>query len=313
MWKYCPLILKIWYDLYMEEKFYTLTNDILFKFTFGDPKKTKILICLINALLQLENEQKIIEVEILNPFNDKEFIDDKLSIVDIKVKDQQGFLYNIEMQVQVPKNWDKRALYYASKLYTSQLKQGHVYKKLNKTISISILSNNCFKNNDDIHNVYRFHNNKTLKPLTGLMELHFIELAKFSKDKPRSLSSPFEKWLYTFKYGDLYQKESDMIPQELITEEGIEEALQAMRFANSDSQTRYLIEAREKFVHDQASFNDDAREEGLKQGKAEGKAEAIISFFLDGDLSIKKARKKIESLKPLLSPYFYTKIIQKLS
>ena len=313
----------------MEETFYTLTNDTLFKLTFGDSKKTRILICLINALLQLEGKQKIIEVEILNPFNDKEFIGDKLSIVDIKAKDQQGFLYNIEMQVQVPQNWDKRALYYASKLYTSQLKEGHVYKKLNKTISISILNNNCFKDNDDIHNIYRFHNNKTLKPLNGLMELHFIELAKFDKDKPRSLSSPFEKWLYAFKYGNLYQKESDMLPKELITEEGIEEALKAMRFANSNTQTRYLIEARQKFLHDQASFNDDAREEGLEQGEKigvkkglkkgekigieKGKAETIINLALDGDLSMDKARKKIESLKELLPPDFYAQIIKKLN
>ncbi|PCJ15887.1 MAG: hypothetical protein COB02_17500 [Candidatus Cloacimonadota bacterium] len=297
----------------MEETFYTLTNDTLFKLTFGDPKKTRILICLINALLQLEDKQKIIEVEILNPFNDKEFIGDKLSIVDIKAKDQQGFLYNIEMQVQVPQNWDKRALYYASKLYTSQLKEGHVYKKLNKTISISILNSNCFKDNDDIHNIYRFHNDKTLKPLDGLMELHFIELAKFDKNKPRSLSSPFEKWLYAFKYGNLYQKETDMLPQELITEEGIEEALQAMRFANSNTQTRYLIEARQKFLHDQASFNEDAREEGEKVGIEKGKAEAIINLALDGDLSMDKARKKVESLKKLLPPDFYAQIIKKLN
>ena len=181
------------------------------------------------------------------------------------------------------------------------------------------------------------------------MELHFIELAKFNKDKPRSLSSPFEKWLYAFKYGNLYQKESDMLPQELITEEGIEEALKAMRFANSDTQARYLIEARQKFLHDQASFNEDAREEGLergerigvkkgvkkgvkqglkqglKQGREEGiaqgitqgitqgKAESIINLALDGDLPIEKARKKVESLKELLPPDFYAQIIKKLN
>jgi hypothetical protein len=35
----------------------------------------------------------ITEVEILNPFNEKEFIGDKLSIVDIKARDAQQRVY----------------------------------------------------------------------------------------------------------------------------------------------------------------------------------------------------------------------------
>ncbi|PCJ17743.1 MAG: hypothetical protein COB02_13075 [Candidatus Cloacimonadota bacterium] len=259
----------------MSETFYNLTNDILFKLTFGDPKKSKILICLINALLQLQDSEKIVEVEILNPFNDKEFTGDKLSIVDVKAKDSLGVLYNIEMQVQVPKDWEKRALYYASKLYTSQLKESQFYGRLNKTISISILNETCFQDNNQIHNIYSFHNTKSLKPLDNLMELHFIELSKFNKDKSRALSSPFEKWLYTLKYGDNYPKESDMLPHELVSEAGIKEAFDAMRYANADQQTRYLIEARQKFIRDHLSMKEDARQEGLKEGLKEGLEEGI--------------------------------------
>ncbi|PCJ18702.1 MAG: hypothetical protein COB02_09710 [Candidatus Cloacimonadota bacterium] len=259
----------------MSNTFYNLTNDILFKSTFSNPKNNKILICLINALLKLQDDKKLIEVEVINPFNDKKFIDDKLSIVDIKAKDGKGILYNIEMQVQVPKNWEKRPLYYASELYTSQLKQSSSYNKLKKTISISILSETCFKDNNDIHNIYTFHNIKSLKPLDNLIELHFIELSKFDKDKKRILSSPFEKWLYALKYGNNHQKESDMLPQELMTEKGINEAFCAMRYANADQQTRYLIEARQKFIRDQITMQEDALEdaleEGLEKGREEGK------------------------------------------
>ncbi|PCJ20352.1 MAG: hypothetical protein COB02_04780 [Candidatus Cloacimonadota bacterium] len=257
----------------MSDTFYNLTNDVLFKATFSNPKNNKILICLINALLKLQDDQKIIKVEVLNPFNDKEFLDDKLTIVDIKAKDNKGRLYNIEMQVQVPKNWEKRALYYASKLYTSQLQKSYSYQNLNKTISISILSETCFKDNKDIHNIYTFHNTKSLKPLDNLIELHFIELSKFNKDKKRVLSSQFEKWLYALKYGDHHQKESDMLPQELINEKEINEAFCAMRYANADQQTRYIIEARQKFIHDQISRESDARQEGRKEGKQEGRQE----------------------------------------
>ncbi|PCJ18932.1 MAG: hypothetical protein COB02_09355 [Candidatus Cloacimonadota bacterium] len=257
----------------MTNTFYNLTNDILFKLTFGDPNKTNILISLINALLQLQGDKKILEVEILNPFNDKEFIGDKLSIVDIKAKDGLGILYNIEMQV--PKHWKKRALYYASKLYTSQLEESYSYNKLNKTISISILNETCFTNNNEIHNIYTFHNTKSLKPLDDLMQLHFIELSKFNKNKATSLSTPFEKWLYALKHGDNYQKESDMLPKELITEDGIKEAFQAMRYANSDKQTLYLLEARQKYIHDQITREEDIREEGVEFGIQKGRKEGV--------------------------------------
>ena len=38
-------------------------------------------------------------VDILNPYNDKEFLEDKLSIVDVKARDNNGNLYQIEIQL----------------------------------------------------------------------------------------------------------------------------------------------------------------------------------------------------------------------
>ena len=41
----------------------------------------------------------IATVDILNPYNDKEFVEDKLSIVDVKARDNEGNLYQIEIQL----------------------------------------------------------------------------------------------------------------------------------------------------------------------------------------------------------------------
>jgi hypothetical protein len=49
------------------DKFYTLTNDIIFKLIFGHPQRSRLLICLINALLRLEDEKAVTEVQVLNP------------------------------------------------------------------------------------------------------------------------------------------------------------------------------------------------------------------------------------------------------
>ncbi|PCJ16192.1 MAG: hypothetical protein COB02_16720 [Candidatus Cloacimonadota bacterium] len=79
----------------MSNKFYNLTNDILFKATFANQERSELLICLINALLRLEGKEEIVKIELLNPFNDRDFIDDKSSIVDIKVRDAQNIVYCI--------------------------------------------------------------------------------------------------------------------------------------------------------------------------------------------------------------------------
>jgi predicted transposase/invertase (TIGR01784 family) len=49
---------------------------------------------------------------LLNPFNEKDTADDKLSILDIKARDQRGRQYNVEMQMLAPRVYPQRVLYY---------------------------------------------------------------------------------------------------------------------------------------------------------------------------------------------------------
>lgn len=53
----------------------------------------------LDAVLQPATGQGIESLEILNPFNDKEALDEKLSILDIKARDQSGRQFNVEMQM----------------------------------------------------------------------------------------------------------------------------------------------------------------------------------------------------------------------
>ena len=73
--------------------------DYAFKRLFGMERNRDLLIDLINAVLDLPPGEQVAEVEILNPFNPQESSSDKLSIVDIKARDQQGRHFNVEMQM----------------------------------------------------------------------------------------------------------------------------------------------------------------------------------------------------------------------
>ena len=71
--------------------------DYAFKWLFGNQKNRSILIHLLHAILNPTPEEQIVEIQILNPFNDKMALDEKLSILDIKARDQLGRQFNIEM------------------------------------------------------------------------------------------------------------------------------------------------------------------------------------------------------------------------
>jgi len=48
--------------------------------------------------------------------------------------------------------------------------------------------------------------------VTDVLELHFIELSKFNKLKPRELQSSFERWLHFLKFGEYYVDEEFPLP-----------------------------------------------------------------------------------------------------
>jgi hypothetical protein len=73
--------------------------DFAFKYLFGRDSTRDILIDAVNSVLQPPPGQAVQEAELLNPFNLQETLDDKLSVLDIKARDQAGRQFNVEMQI----------------------------------------------------------------------------------------------------------------------------------------------------------------------------------------------------------------------
>ncbi|MFN8578921.1 MAG: Rpn family recombination-promoting nuclease/putative transposase [Candidatus Sericytochromatia bacterium] len=278
-----------------------LRNDIIFKIVFGYQKNEKILISFLNAILDLENNHKIVSLTFLNTINIKEYINDKLTTLDVKVIDGNNKIYNIEMQVEDKRDYLKRINYYLDKLYTSQLKSGEPYDTLSKTISISILDYLYLEEEVDIHNIYRYLNIRSKKELTDLKEIHFIELPKFIEKSAENLNTRFEKWLYALKYGENHVYDLDNIPSKLKEEEEIVMALNEMLKASRDDSVRELLEVKEKARHDEISKLHNAKLEGkiegeqtgIAKGKIEGEQIGIAKGKIEGE-QIGIAKGKIE-------------------
>ena len=85
--------------------------DCVFKALLGSVENRNLLVHFLNAVLVEDLSAPITEAEILNPYNDKEFLDDKLSVVDVKAKDSDGRLYQIEIQLLTYRHLPERMVY----------------------------------------------------------------------------------------------------------------------------------------------------------------------------------------------------------
>ncbi|MCI0681418.1 MAG: Rpn family recombination-promoting nuclease/putative transposase, partial [Gemmataceae bacterium] len=94
--------------------------DYAFKHLLGREATWPILADLIEKVLDPAPGHKIQSIELLNPFNPKEALDDKLSVLDIKARDNSGRQFNVEMQMLAFRYYEKRILYYWSRLHQQQ-------------------------------------------------------------------------------------------------------------------------------------------------------------------------------------------------
>src|SRR5256714_9602360 len=147
------------------------TVDYAFKHLLGREATRPILMNVVDSVLQPAPGHHISDLELLNPFNSKETLDDKLSILDIKARDQSGRQFNIEMQMLAHRYYEKRVLYYGCKLHQQQLHEGEDYLTLKPTISISFLDHVLFPQVADYHLRFRLLEEAHSFPLTDDLEV----------------------------------------------------------------------------------------------------------------------------------------------
>ncbi len=251
----------------------TLLNDVLFKVVFGTQRHSEALRGLLNAILGLQGDKRIAEIQILNPLREKEHLDDKGTALDVKARDGLGVVYNIEVQLQAQLAYRERSLYYAANMISQQIQAGQDYRLLKKSIHISLTDFVLFPQQDDLHSVYLLYDRKHSRTLGDLLELHYLEMAKFRKENPADLQDSLDRWLFFLGHATRYQEVSDL-PDPLKIEEGMTTAMEATQKAMSDEEVRYAIEARQKWERDRITEMNAAVEAGEARGKAEGKSEA---------------------------------------
>jgi predicted transposase/invertase (TIGR01784 family) len=284
----------------MLSKFLDPKNDVAFKKIFGSEKNKDILIHFLNDVITFRENGPIKEVSFLKTIQDPETAALKTSIVDILCKDENGNTYIVEMQVAKEKGFEKRAQYYASKAYISQVHKGGEYQDLKEVIFLAIADFIMFPNKKSYKSDHVILDKASHENDLKDFSFTFIELEKFDKDIDH-LSNMLDKWSYFFKHAD---ETSEKELQKLVgNDDIIERAYEELNRFSWDQQELLTYDQAEKYAGAYHASMAQKFDEGIAKGKVDermGIAENMIRHRIDVrsiSLFTGLSEEEIESLK----------------
>jgi len=189
--------------------------------------------------------------------------DDKLGILDVRVKLTDGTQIGMEMQVAQFDAWKNRIIFYLCKMYTDQVKKGENYDNLKKCIHVSILNFKHFPDDKECYRTITLRDNKTSDLYSDLLEIQILELKKLPKELPED--DNVISWMRFFS-GKSVEDFQTMANKN----EYIGEAYNTLVNLSADEQKRLEYEAREKAIRDYNAAISYAQKQGLKQGIEQG-------------------------------------------
>ncbi|MCD8324607.1 MAG: Rpn family recombination-promoting nuclease/putative transposase [Clostridiales bacterium] len=242
------------------------TVDFCFKELMQNPKVRQGFIA---ALLNVEPET-VSETTLMPTILSQESVDDKVGILDVRVKMSDGTQVDLEMQVARYDYWENRVIFCLSRMYSSQIKRGASYEVLKKCIHVSILDFNYFRNDERCYRTVAFCDIETGELYSDLMEIQILELPKLPHDMPENSDeiSVYE-WMKFFG-GKRREDFEDMAR----TNEYIGEAYDTLMELSADERKRLEYEAREKALLDYNSNMKGSYDRGHAAGFEEGLKEA---------------------------------------
>ncbi|MFM7200368.1 MAG: Rpn family recombination-promoting nuclease/putative transposase [Myxococcota bacterium] len=270
-----------------------LVLDVVFLRVFNADHDHRLLIGLLNGLLELPEGERILRVERLDSRMFASRAGDKNPILDLLVRDQLRRLIQIELQLVSYPAYMNRAVFYLTRVHSEQLKGGEGYEQLNRSIGVHILSWTLLKPAQDWPGPItraRFCDLEHKREVTDQLELVFVELPKFRKPS-QFLETEREKWLYYLKNADRMTQEDVKMLNLKILDEVDEKLLHVSR----NEEMRFAFLGETKAYLDALSYRTGWQNHYLKEGIAQGTAQGIAQGIVQGQR---------EALRELLSSLF---------
>jgi predicted transposase/invertase (TIGR01784 family) len=255
--------------------------DIAFKLLFGDERSKNILADLLKAIIPELADEEFEELTIVDPHLKREFLDDKLEVLDVKVRTANGKVFDIEIQVSDIPEMRSRISYYLSNMITEQIGQGGHYSDLKPAVCIVITDYDFVPETARCHTAYRMLELEEHFPFNDLLEIHALNLERLPAEGEGKLLD----WLRFLKAET--EEEFKMLSEKSPL---INEAYCKLQVMSENEANRMLYEARLKAQRDEQSRIQGALKQGLEQGLERGRQEErkeIISQMAEHGMDAK--------------------------
>jgi len=248
-------------------------NDLVFKLLFGEPTRLNILRAFLQAVLDLPAEEYA-RLVIVDPHLHREYPEDKLGILDVKIHTTSGKIIDVEIQVEPQSHIWERVLFYAARLTTEQLKSGLPYNEIKKIVSIIIVDWDITpQDSTHYHHRFRLFDEKTGYRFPDLFEINTLELPKLPGEPD---GTPLYHWLKMFTART--EEELAMVAK---TSPEIATAVGVIMELSDDERTRLLAESREKYRRDEEARLEYREEKGRQEGEQTGVRNVARSLLLE--------------------------------
>ena len=250
------------------------TNDYVFKKIFGSVGNEDITREFIKCATGIKFKNINLDT---TPILEKDLIDKKTGILDVKVVADKINNIDIEMQVVKSEHIAERLLFYWSKIYNKTIRKGYGYERGQKAICI-LIADFKVSNLTQIDKFYTrwkiMEENYTKQNFTDKLYIVIIELEKLKgiNDIKEIYNEELLNWCK-------FIKNPEEMEGEEMKNEYIKKAKEKLDEINQSEEERRLAEIRERTIRDEMAIRDsgyiDGMKEGEKKGKIEGKNEGI--------------------------------------
>ena len=234
-------------------------TDVVFQALFGTKGSERILGGLLTEILGYPVENISLEA---NQNLVREMPTEKLGILDLRANIGKDKTVNIEVQLINQQNMQARLLYYWSRIYGAQLKEGEDYNMLKKTIAILIVNYEMpeLQEFKDSHTKWELLEKRKPNVLVFKnIEIHILEipkLIKYNKETEERLGN----WIEF-----LIKPESERVKMGAKKDKNLKEAVEKLEVISGDEKMRRIAELRLKYILDRNTDIKTGIEQGIKQ------------------------------------------------
>ena len=259
--------------------------DCVFKALLGSEANQRLLVHFLNAVLGADLPAPVVEVVLLNPYNEREFLGDKLSVVDVKARDEAGRIYQVEIQLLVLPDLPARILYGWADLYSAQLASGQDYGDLKPTYAIWLLGETLLQDRPGYAHRFRLRD-EAGRELVEHGEICLLELTKFGAGE---VHTEEQRWLKFFNEGE--RLDEGRLPDWMQTEE-MRQAMGTLKEFSEKERSYHAYQARQNYLRQQRSIG--RRIQALTAEAAQAQAEKLKARAAEERERAEKERERAE-------------------